>query len=76
MKPNKTLEALGLKFKEMRLKKGLTQSQLAALVDKDQQSIQRFEKGRINPTYLYLLEICYGLEIKLVDVIDEISESR
>lgn len=68
---DKLLKKLGKKFKKLRLEKGLTQSQLAALVDKDQQSIQRFEKGRINPTYFYLLEICQGLEVELSSVLLE-----
>jgi len=66
---DKLLKKLGKKFKAIRRDKGLTQAQLAARVDKDQQSIQRFEKGRINPTYIYLMEICEGLEVELSDVL-------
>lgn len=69
MNQDKLLKKLGKKFKAIRRDKGLTQAQLAARVDKDQQSIQRFEKGRINPTYIYLMEICEGLEVELSDVL-------
>lgn len=59
---------LGLKIKELRVSKGLTQFDLGVKVNKDQQSIQRLEAGRINPSYLYLLEICEGLEVEIKDV--------
>ena len=39
------------------------------MIEKDQQSIQRFEAGKINPSYIYLLEICEGLECKLDEVL-------
>lgn len=61
---------LGSKFRVIRESKGLTQSELAAIVDKDQQSIQRFEKGRMNPSYIYMLEICKGLNISLSEILD------
>jgi transcriptional regulator with XRE-family HTH domain len=70
MNDKQELEILGDKFRSVRLSKNLTQNELAALVDKDQQSIQRFEKGKINPSYLYLLEICEGLEVELIDVLN------
>ena len=67
---SKQLKQLGANFKKVRKQKGMTQIQLAAIVDKDQQSIQRFEKGRVNPTYIYLLELCIGLEISLSDILE------
>ena len=71
MNQDKLLKELGKRFKKIRQSKDLTQAQLAALVDKDQQSIQRFEKGRINPTYIYILEICEGLNIELYEVLNK-----
>jgi transcriptional regulator with XRE-family HTH domain len=55
------LKELGKRIKELRLEQKLTQAELGALVNKDQQSIQRLEAGRINPSYLYLCEIMAGL---------------
>ncbi len=69
MNSKKELKALGLLFKKKRLSKKLSQSELAAKIDKDQQSIQRFEAGRINPSYIYLLEVCEGLECDLSDIL-------
>lgn len=58
------LRKLGQRIKTLRREKKLTQVELAALVNKDQQSIQRLEAGRINPSYLYLREIIIGLDVK------------
>ena len=62
------LKNLGLRVKKIRLEKGLTQFELATRINKDQQSIQRLEVGNVNPSYIYLLEICIGLEIELKEL--------
>lgn len=62
------LRKLGNKIKEIRLSKNLTQFELAARIDKDQQSIQRLEKGKVNPSFIYLMEICNGLEIPMTEI--------
>ncbi len=71
---DKILKELGGLFKKTRLKAGLTQAELAARIDKDQQSIQRFEKGRINPTIVYLIEVATGLDVDLWELIKELEE--
>lgn len=63
------LKNIGQKIKSVRTTKGLTQLDLASKVNKDQQSIQRLEAGRINPSYIYLLEICSGLEVELKEIL-------
>jgi transcriptional regulator with XRE-family HTH domain len=73
MVQDKHLKKLGLAIRKIRLSKKLTQSKLAAMIDKDQQSIQRLEKGRVNQSYLYLLEICEGLEVALEEVLESIK---
>lgn len=65
VKEKDILAEIGARFKKARLEADMTQAELAAKVDKDQQSIQRFEKGRMNPTVIYLLEICDGLDVDL-----------
>lgn len=62
------LQKFGKKIKEIRESKGLTQAQLAHKIDKDRESIARLERGAVNPTYLYLLEICVGLEITMEEL--------
>jgi transcriptional regulator with XRE-family HTH domain len=62
------LQHLGNRIKKIRLSKKLTQVDLASRANKDQQSIQRLEKGRVNPSYVYLLEICAALGVSLSDI--------
>lgn len=64
----KNLTVLGRRLKAIRNQKGLTLKELGYRIDKDPQSISRVEMGDINPTYLYLLAICEGLEISLSDL--------
>jgi transcriptional regulator with XRE-family HTH domain len=61
----KDLKKLGLKLKKIRLKKGLTLKELGYRIDKEPQSISRIEMGQRNPTFLYLKELCAGLEIEI-----------
>ncbi|MFM2047922.1 MAG: hypothetical protein RI955_468, partial [Bacteroidota bacterium] len=49
----------------------LTLEQVAFKVGKDRQSIHKLEKGSFNPSYLYLLEICKGLEIEISELLSE-----
>ena len=56
---------LGERIRNVRTEKGLTQVELAHLIGKDQQSIQRIEKGAINPSIYYLKEISVGLGVPL-----------
>ncbi|MDR3694210.1 helix-turn-helix transcriptional regulator [Mucilaginibacter sp.] len=68
------LKRLGDRLKRFRTDKGLTLKQLGYLIDKDPQSISRVEMGDINPTYLYLLEVCKGLEIDMFDLLKDLKE--
>jgi putative transcriptional regulator len=57
------LKKLGKHIKKLRMEKGLSQTELANIIDKDQQSIQRLEAGKINPSFLYLYEVSKGLDV-------------
>lgn len=70
----KELQKLGKHIKSLREKKQLTQKALALACDKDQQSIQRLERGDINPGYLYLLQISEGLETDITELLKGLSE--
>ena len=63
-------EKLGKRIKVLREKKGLNQSQLAIECDKDRQSINRLEKGLINPSIYYLLQVSIALNIQLRELVD------
>lgn len=69
----KQLKLLGQKLKSFRNAKNLTLKELGYIVDKDPQSISRVEMGDINPTYLYLLELCNGLEIEIADILKDLN---
>ncbi len=62
------LTKLGARIRQLRKEKGLSQVELAHSLGKDQQSIQRLESGRINPSYYYLYEIANGLKIDLEEL--------
>jgi transcriptional regulator with XRE-family HTH domain len=68
MKKEVLLKKLGERIREIRLAKGITQVQLAHSIGKDQQSIQRLEAGKINPSIFYLSEIASGLNVTLNDI--------
>ena len=63
------LKDLGNRIREIRKERGMSQKQLAYKIGKDKQSIQRLESGNVNPSYIYLLQVCTGLEIELKDVL-------
>ncbi|XVJ66906.1 MAG: helix-turn-helix transcriptional regulator [Lacibacter sp.] len=54
---------LGAHIAKLREREGITQTELGFRCDKDKQSIQRLEKGRMNPSAYYLSEIAEGLGI-------------
>ena len=61
---------LGKRIAQLREAKGLNQSELALECDKDRQSINRLEKGNINPSIFYLYQIAKALEITISDLFD------
>ncbi len=65
MEKEEFLKNLGERIRQIRETKGITQKQLAHSIDKDQQSIQRLEMGKINPSIFYLYEIAKGLEVNV-----------
>ncbi|QSB29407.1 helix-turn-helix transcriptional regulator [Flavobacterium sp. CLA17] len=70
MDKSEELKRLGARIKELRNSKGLSQAKLGLLILKDQQSINKVEAGEFNPTYLYLLVLCKGLEISIGELLD------
>lgn len=69
---DKTAELLklGNKIRELRTARGLSQAKLGFKILKDQQSIHKVETGEFNPTYIYLLEICEGLDVTISELLD------
>lgn len=54
----------------VRERAGLSQTELALRCDKDRQSINRLENGRINPSAYYLSEIAKELKVPVKDLLD------
>ncbi|WP_439559684.1 helix-turn-helix domain-containing protein [Dyadobacter sp.] len=69
MEKDALLKQLGLRIRELRKAKNITQAELAHIIAKDQQSIQRLEAGKINPSFYYLYEIATGLGISMQEII-------
>jgi transcriptional regulator with XRE-family HTH domain len=61
---------LGRNVARLREKAGYSQTELALRCDKDRQSLNRLEKGRINPSVYYLLQIAEELKIPVKDLLD------
>lgn len=65
------LKLLGQRIRELRIEKKLSQAKLGLRIYKDQQSIHKIESGKFNPSYIYLLEICEGLEITIEELLSK-----
>jgi transcriptional regulator with XRE-family HTH domain len=65
------LRKLGDRIRTIRKEKGITQTELAHKLNKDQPSINRLETGKINPSYYYLHEIAGGLGVAVEEIFKE-----
>ncbi|MGD2033828.1 MAG: helix-turn-helix transcriptional regulator [Bacteroidales bacterium] len=70
MQKEELLYKLGIHIRKLREEKHLSQKDLAISIGKDQQSIQRLEAGKINPSFYYLYEIAGGLKITMAELLD------
>ncbi len=64
------LELIGKNIREIRIKKGLSQAEVANRCGKERQSYQRVETGNINPTIWYLQHIAQALEVELNELVE------
>jgi len=60
---------LGIRIKNIRINKGLSQKQLAKLCKFEKSSMCKIEQGKVNISYLILYRICYSLNIKMAELI-------
>ena len=70
MKKKDVLVGIGLKIRELRELKNISQQDLAAACNFEKSNMSRIESGRSNLTIGTLLKICEVLEVKLVDIVD------
>ena len=61
---------IGLRIREVRKERGLTQTELAELVGKDRQYLYKIEKGRVTPNIVTITALSIALEISLKDLFD------
>lgn len=66
---NNDLKKLANTIKQARISKNLTQEDLAIKCDFDRTYISMLECAKRNPSYLNLLKLCNGLEIKLSELL-------
>lgn len=64
------LKKLGSHIAALREGKSISQAELARGCDKDPQSLNRLEKGRINPSIYYLFQISEELNVSLSELMD------
>jgi len=67
---------IGIIFKLFRLRKGLSQFQLANEVDLSKDYIGRIERGKTNPTIEIIVSICNFLEIDIIYVVSKLNHSQ
>lgn len=69
MDTNKRLKNLGINIKSARLRKGLSQEELAEVCDISRNSISLIETGKINPTILKVVDISKALDVSIDSLI-------
>jgi len=65
------LATLGARVKELRLKKNLTQNELAMLCNFEKASMSRIESGKTNVTILTLKKISKALDVELIEFFND-----
>lgn len=69
LEKSKVLVSFGLHVKHIRKAKSMTQVDVSAAMNRDQQSLQRVESGRVNPSLLYLIDLSRALDVSLEDLL-------
>ena len=71
MSDPKFLAALGARIKELRLKKHLTQNELAIMCNFEKASMSRIESGQSNVTVFTLKKISKALDVPLTEFFED-----
>ena len=70
MEHKELLIKLGARIKSVRTEKGLSQQELAALIEYEKSHMSRLEKGGTNPTYLTLMKVSAALKLSISELLD------
>lgn len=71
----KLLPILGKEIRNCRLNVGLTQEQLAQISETHVNYVGMVERGKINPSFLFLFKICTALQISCSDLVKEVENA-
>jgi len=71
MNDPKFLAALGARIRELRLKKHLTQNELAMLCNFEKASMSRIESGQTNVTIYTLKKISKALDVHITELLKD-----
>ena len=66
------LKTLGLNIKFARMKKGISQEELAELIDTSRMTISFIETARQNPTILKVIDIARVLDVDINELIKSV----
>ncbi len=69
---NQRLKTLGLNIKFARMRKELSQEQLAELVDVSRTAISFIETARQNPTILKVIDIAKALDVDIEELTKDV----
>jgi len=61
---------IGARIAQIRRDNGLSQSDLAAIIDSEKQNVSRLERGLVNPGLYFLYKVSDALQISLKDLLD------
>jgi transcriptional regulator with XRE-family HTH domain len=53
----------------MRKERNMTQIEVSSRMSRDQQSLQRVESGRVNPSLSYLIDLSEALEVEISELV-------
>ena len=71
MSDSKFLSILGARIRKLRLKKDMTQNELAMLCNFEKASISRIESGQTNMTILTMVKISKALDVDIKDLFND-----
>jgi len=71
MPDSKFLSVLGARIRKLRLKKDMTQSELAIQCEFEKASMSRIESGQTNMTILTMIKISKALDIPIKDLFND-----
>ncbi len=69
MKKVQLQKKIGQRIIDLRTERGWSQADLARACNKDRQSIEKIENGKVNPTIFSLYEISKALQISLSELV-------